>query len=102
MKKYIGPVLSLASVGLLFYIVYNQKGQIKDLKTSLESTTHKMQTVDSLDNEIKVLNSKVDSLSNELFIEHTNVDRYTIALDKLYEIDSLAGIEFEQCLHQTE
>jgi hypothetical protein len=95
MKKYIGPVLSLASIGLLFYIVYNQKGQIKELKSSLNATTQKIQTVDSL-------HTVIDSLSNEVFIEHTNAERYEIALDRLEEEDSLTAAIFEIYLHQTE
>ena len=95
MKKYIGPVLSLASVGLLFYIVYNQKGQIKELKSSLNATTQKIQTVDSL-------HAVIDSLDNEVFIEHTKADRYEIALDRLKEEDSISAAMFEIYLHQTE
>jgi hypothetical protein len=95
MKKYIGPVLSLASVGLLFYIIYNQKHQIQELKSSLKSTTQKIQTVDSL-------HTVIDSLNSEIFIEHTNAERYEIALDRLEEEDSLTAAIFEIYLHQTE
>jgi hypothetical protein len=54
MKKYIGPVLSLASVGMLFYIIFNQKEQIKELKLSKSNIDSLYQVVDSLKAEISV------------------------------------------------
>jgi SRSO17 transposase len=95
MKKYIGPVLSLASVGMLFYIIYNQKHQIKELKTSVRESAQKVQTVDSL-------HYVIDSLSSEVFIEHTNYERYELTLDRLRSEDSLTATIFEMYLNQSE
>ena len=95
MKKYIGPVLSLASVGMLFYIIYNQKQQIKELKTTLSIQTQKIQTIDSL-------TLVVDSLSSEVFIEHIRAERYEVTLDRLRAEDSLTASIFETYLHQSE
>jgi len=95
MKKYIGPVLSIASVGMLFYLVFNQKQQIKELKTTLSTQTEKIQTVDSLTHVI-------DSLNYEVFNEHINAERYAITLDRLRTEDSLTAAIFETYLHQCE
>ena len=95
MKKYIGPVLSLASVAMLFYIIFHQKEQIKELKTSVHESAQKVQTVDSL-------HYVIDSLSSEVFIEHTNYERYEITLDRLRSEDSLTATIFEMYLNQSE
>jgi hypothetical protein len=95
MKKYIGPVLSLASVGMLFYIIFHQKEQIKELKTSVRESAQKVQTVDSL-------HYVIDSLSSEVFIEHTNYKRYELTLDRLRSEDSLTASIFEIYLNQSE
>ena len=95
MKKYIKAILSLASVGMLFYIIYNQKEQIKDLKSSLNQAHQKIQIVDSL---VRIN----DSLVSDLFIEHMNVERYEITLDRLKTEDSLSAAIFETYLSTTE
>jgi len=88
MKKYINAALSLASVGLLFYVIHNQNYQIKTLK------------VQSI--RVDSLNKVVDSLNSELFIKHFETDRYEIAIDMLKEQDPKAADEFEKCLHNVE
>jgi len=95
MKKYIKAILSLASVGMLFYIIYNQKEQIKNLKSSLNHTHQKIQTIDSL-------HKVIDSINSDLFIEHINAERYEIALDRLKTEDSLSAAIFENYLNNTE
>jgi len=95
MKKYIGPILSLASVGMLFYIVFYQKEQIKELKISVRESAQKVQTVDSL-------HAVIDSLQTEVFIEHTNYERYELTLDRLRSEDSLTASMFEIYLNQSE
>jgi hemoglobin-like flavoprotein len=95
MKKYIGPVLSLASVAMLFYIIFHQKEQIKELKTSVHESTQKVQTVDSL-------HTVIDSLSSEVFTEHIRAERYEITLDRLRSEDSLTASIFEIYLNQSE
>jgi predicted RNase H-like nuclease (RuvC/YqgF family) len=95
MKKYIGPVLSLASIAMLFYIIYNQKHQIKELKTSIDGSVQKTRTIDSL-------HTVIDSLSSEVFIEHTNYERYEIALDRLRDVSPKSAEEFDLFLSTTE
>ena len=72
MKRYIRAILSLASVGMLFYIIHDQRQQIKTLKTQ-----HPV-NVDSL-------HKVVDSLNDELFIWKTTVDRYDIGIERFKE-----------------
>jgi hypothetical protein len=88
MRKYIGTILSLTSVGMLFYIIQNQHQQIQELKSTrsnIDSTQH-----------------IVDSLHDELFIKHTEVDRYEIAIEKLRENYPQAADQFDDCLRNTE
>jgi hypothetical protein len=88
MKKYIGAALSLSSVGMLFYIIFDQQHQIKTLKLSqpnMDSVQH-----------------VVDSLHDENFIQHTELDRYDIAIEKLRENYPQAAEQFDDCLKDTE
>lgn len=88
MKKYIGAILSLSSVGLLFYIIFDQQHQIK----TLTSTRPNMDSVQRV----------VDSLHDELFIKHLETDRYEIAIDRLRENYPQAADQFDDCLKNTE
>jgi hypothetical protein len=88
MKKYIGAILSLSSVGMLFYIIFNQKEQIQTLKLSQPN-------IDSIQH-------VVDSLHDELFIKHTELDRYNIGIEKLRENYPQAADQFDDCLKNTE
>jgi hypothetical protein len=68
MKKYIGAALSLSSVGMLFYIIFNQKEQI----TTLTSTKP---NVDSL-------HQVIDSLKSEISSNEIEIGRYEIIFDR--------------------
>jgi len=68
MKKYINAILSIASVGMLFYIIFNQKQQITELKATKSN-------VDSL-------HQVIDSLNNELFVKGIEVGRYEVIFDR--------------------
>ena len=103
MKKYIGLVLSLTSVGILFYIIYNQKEQIKQLK---ENSTEiqiipggDIRTVNITDS----LQYIVDSLHDENFNNSTIIGRYELSLEHLKESNPKAAVDFEQFYnHETE
>ncbi len=85
MKKYIGAVLSLASVGMLFYILFTQKEQIKDLKSR-----------------IKTLQTQTDSLDNQnTIIQHEN-DEMENAIDALIENDSTNAEVINEANHNFE
>jgi len=68
MKKYIGATLSLASVGMLFYIIFDQQHQIQTLQQSKSNT-------DSLVNVI-------DSLKSEISGKEIEVGRYEVIFDR--------------------
>ena len=88
MKNHINTIISLASLTMIFYILFNQKQQIKTLQSSRLN-------VDSL-------HKVIDSLNSEIFIEHTTVDRYDIAIERLREENPQAADQFEECLKNTE
>jgi hypothetical protein len=45
----------------------------------------------------------IDSLHDELFIQHTQLGRYELSLQHLYEVNPKAGKEFEDFMeHETE
>jgi chaperonin cofactor prefoldin len=85
MKKYIGAALSLASVGMLFYILFTQKEQIKDLEAR-----------------IKTLQTQTDSLDNQnTIIQHEN-DEMENAIDALIENDSTNAEVINEANHNFE
>ena len=88
MKKYIGAVLSLASIGMLFYIIFNQQQQIKTLISSKPN-------IDSIQ-------YVIDSLHSENFIQHIQLDRYDITIEILRENYPQAAEQFDECLKNTE
>ena len=68
MKKYIGAILSLSSVGMLFYIIFDQQHQIKTLKSSQPN-------IDSVQH-------VVDSLKAEISVHEIETGRYEIIFDR--------------------
>jgi len=82
MKKYINAILTLSSVLVLFYIIYDQYKQI---------------------NEYKEMEKSMEVLQTDSFQFHLIADRYSIALELLREEDSVAAAKFEKILqNQTE
>lgn len=65
MKKYIGPILSIATIGMLFYTLFDLKNQIKL---------------------IPILQNQVDSLQQELFIEKTDAGRHEITREEILKL----------------
>ena len=85
----IKAILSLASVGLLLYTVYEQNEAINRYKT--EKLT--------LKNDIKI----VDSLQTELFQAQSMNGRYELALDHLKEVSPSSFSIIEAFIeHETE
>jgi hypothetical protein len=66
--KYIKSILSLASIGMLFYIIFNQKEQIKILQQSKLNTDSLVQVI--------------DSLKSEIFVKEIEVGRYEVIFDR--------------------
>jgi hypothetical protein len=84
MKKYINAILTLSSVLVLFYIIYDQHKQINGYK-------EKLKLYDNMD-------MVMDSIKTESFQVHLMYDRYNIALEILREEDSVAVAKFERIL----
>lgn len=86
MKKYIGPILSIATVGMLFYTLLDLKNQVKDLKA-----------------QVKVEQEKNLAMHDSLFITNVQLNRYIIAYDILVERNPKAAGEYDAILsHETE
>jgi hypothetical protein len=77
MKKYINAVLSIGTVGILFYTLFDLKQQVNSLKKELVITT-----------------AQRDSLHNENFIKHTQLGRYELSLDYLQDKNPNAALQF--------
>ncbi len=92
--KHIKAILSLASVGMLFYIIYHQREEIKQLKANT--------VVDTLN--IKHSNVEIiDSLNEEIFNLKAESGRNELSLEHLKETDPKAAEEFENFYnHETE
>jgi hypothetical protein len=75
MKKYINAVLSLATVGMLLYIIHDQHNQIQKYK--------KQEVV-------------TDSLREELFNANAELGRYELTEEHLKEVNPEAEKEFEE------
>jgi hypothetical protein len=89
MKKYIGAVLSIATIGLLFYTLFDLKKQIAQLPV--------------LKNEIDSVTIIKDSLVNEVFIHEVQNGRYQSSLYYLEEVNPKAASQFKNYLeHSTE
>jgi hypothetical protein len=82
MKKYINAILTLSSVLVLFYIIYDQHKQINAYKSNN-------------------LNKIIDSLQTELFHVQSEVGRYEITLELLSQEDTIAAEKFDR-IYQTE
>ena len=65
MKKYIGAVLSIATIGMLFYLLFDLKEQVK---------------------QIPVLETQVDSLNMELFNEKVDAGRHEITREDFLQV----------------
>lgn len=89
MKKYISAALSITTIGLLFYTLYDLKQQVKQipvLKSQLDS--------------VSIIR---DSLVTEVFNHEIQNGRYEVTLDYLKEVNPKAALEFENYMnHETE
>ena len=77
MKKYINAVLSIGTVGILFYTLFDLRQQVNALKKELVITT-----------------AQRDSLHDENFIKHVQLDRYELSLDYLQDKNPNAALQF--------
>ena len=86
MKKYINGILSLSSIAILFYIVFNQKEQIANLQSKINSIEHER-----------------DSLRLEILSKEIEVGRYESAINRAEDEMSFdCKQQLEKILHETE
>jgi len=89
MKKYLNAILSIGTVAILFYTLFDLKEQVKQ--------------VDILKKELKTVTATKDSLHDEMFIQHVQLDRYELSLDYLQEVNPKAALQFVNYMnHETE
>jgi len=80
MKKYIGPILSISTIGLLFYTLFDLKEQVKELPRLKE--------------EVNTLIHRADSLHNENYPCQIELNRYKIAYEIFLERNPKAAQEY--------
>lgn len=86
MKKYINAVLSIGTVGILFYTLFDLKQQVSTLKK-----------------EVVTITAQRDSLHDENFIKAVEIGRYELSLNYLQEKNPNAALQFINYMsHETE
>jgi hypothetical protein len=86
MKKYISAVLSIGTVGILFYTLFDLRQQVNSLKK-----------------ELVVVTAQKDSLYYENFSRNIELGRYELSLDYLQDKDPNAALHFINFMnHETE
>lgn len=89
MKKYIGTALSLGTILLLFYTIYDLKEQVKQ--------------VEILQHELDSVTVVKDSLYEVNFEAQVENGRYELSLEHLKEVNPKAADNFENFMnHETE
>jgi hypothetical protein len=77
MKKYISAVLSIGTVGILFYTLFDLRKQ-----------------VNTLNKELVVITAQRDSLHDENFSKHVQLGRYELTLNYLESVNPNAALQF--------
>jgi hypothetical protein len=86
MKKYIGAALSISTIALLFYTMFDLKKQVVNLNKQLTIVT-----------------DQKDSLHYENFIKSVELGRYELSLDYLQDKNPNAALQFVNFMnHETE
>ena len=69
MKKYIGPILSISTIGLLFYTLFDLKEQVKQ--------------IEPLKQQLKQMEHIRDSLHDDLFNAKVELGRHEITREEV-------------------
>jgi hypothetical protein len=85
MKKYITAILSIGTVGLLFYTLFDLKNQVKQIPV--------------LQHQLDSVTIQLDSLSLINFENEVQNGRYEITLEQLKETNPKAAKEFEEFMN---
>jgi hypothetical protein len=89
MKKYIGAVLSIGTLAMLFYTLFDLKNQVKQISV--------------LQHQLDVVTAQRDSLHDEDFAKSVELGRYELTLDYLQEKNPKAALQFVNYMsHETE
>jgi len=89
MKKYLNAILSIGTVAVLFYTLFDLKEQVKQVDVLKKKL-----------NEVTVIK---DSLYDETFIKQVELGRYELSLNHLEEINPKAALQFVNYMnHETE
>ena len=86
MKKYIGAILSIGTISLLFYTMFDLRKQVANLNK-----------------ELNIVIAQRDSLHDENFIKGVELGRYELSLDYLQSKNPNAAVQFVNFMyHETE
>ena len=89
MKKYITAILSIGTVAMLFYTLFDLKNQVKQIPM--------------LEHQLDSVSIIKDSLYEVNFINEVENGRYELSLEHLKEVNPKAAKDFENFLNtQTE
>lgn len=89
MKKYIGPILSIATIGMLFYTLFDLKEQVKQIP--------------QLQKELDTVMYQRDSLHDEAFILNVELGRHEVTREEVLSKYPKIYEEYNSYLHtQTE
>ena len=94
-QKYQKAIVGTGAVSVLLICYYQQK-ELSKLRSEQIKVYNVPAAVDSLQ-------STIDSLNSEAFILQTQIGRYELSLEHLYEVNPNAGKQFEDYMsHETE
>jgi hypothetical protein len=85
MKKYITAILSIGTISLLFYTLFDLKNQVKQIPV--------------LQHQLDSVTIQLDSLSLINFENEVQNGRYEITLEQLKETNPKAAKEFEEFMN---
>jgi hypothetical protein len=90
-QKYQKAIVGTGAVSVLLICYYQQKELSK-----LRSEQVKVYNVPKA---VNILQSTIDSLNSEVFILQTQIGRYELSLEHLYEVNPKAGKQFDEYLN---
>jgi hypothetical protein len=90
-QKYQKAIVGTGALSVLLICYYQQKEL-----TKLRSEQVKVYNVPKA---VNVLQSTIDSLNSETFILQTQIGRYELSLEYLYEVNPKAGKQFDEYLN---
>jgi hypothetical protein len=90
-QKYQKAIVGTGALSVLLICYYQQKEL-----TKLRSEQVKVYNVPEA---VNVLQSTIDSLNSEVFILQTQIGRYELSLEHLYEVNPKAGKQFDEYLN---